>query len=324
MEMLFVSGHKQVESLYQVRHVSGLLCDTLTTTHRSVRSYIVHDKQLIKDSDIMVSTSYTSEDKYSPVVSPCGSHKLSAPPRRGRTVCCPRMKFIGVTPFKGNADVVCSETGYQISDSTLLNFVNGRNICIVVIGWRSMIPDLIFAALEKVNVAVSRGIETRQAGIGSTNYECSVEVSAHVDLSHGIREIWTAGSWPINDALTTTKLNELLDAPGFLCIQIRQVHFFREPSVGARENVLTFVVEPRFREGQPWATRDKFVLGRCLSAFKSSLSCVPCKESRLTKFIDIASISEFDVVVGLNVDNRGEKSLIRNLNYIANIITDIK
>jgi hypothetical protein len=216
---------------------------------------------------------------------------------------------------KIQVDRVCpiSEANTLLDESALQQFVNGSNVGVFLSGHRPLLPKVLYSILDQLSDGVRMASSARAEVLGPRAYECTLEATLYRNSPSGMMREWAASCHSVSLVPYMGEINQFMNSESFVCIQVRQVHFFTKPELGAHENVFTILVEPRAESGCLIAKRDRFVLRRCLEAIQSTRAHVPYRESRLTRFIDLMSMSAYRIVLASHdsqlVSGRGSASL---------------
>ena len=225
---------------------------------------------------------------------------------------------------KLEVDRVCLLNAQEFIDYSSLNdFINGANLGLLIVGSRPNIPKIISSLLDTVDNGVASASKIRRDALGPHAYECVIESSIYRSRSDGLRQIWSTSGAPLGVSLDTTKVKEVLDTDSFTCIQIILVHYFTQPELGAYQNVLTIVLDPPARTESLIAKRDRFALSRCLSAIQSGSKHIPYRECRLTRLLELQSISEFHVIAAVDSDVPTDPEAAYALRFIKNTFPDV-
>jgi hypothetical protein len=211
---------------------------------------------------------------------------------------------------------------FMFDESLIADFINGEDVCVILMGARKKLRETVSCITRAL---VERGDpyrKRRALSLDSSVYDSSFETSAFLISGHGTTYLWNTTEWPPDPTRMGDVFELISDSAGFICLQLRLVHFFTRPSVGARENVLTIFGESISRDRAPIG-RDKHVISRCLLARCHKSLFIPSRESCLTKQIEMERYRSILTIVTVGEpSDLDHTEAIEGLRFVSNIWND--
>jgi hypothetical protein len=213
-----------------------------------------------------------------------------------------------------------------VGKSVFRDFVNGANICCLLVGSRFMIPDMVVSIIRHLHENTEPDIHRRLSFHRATFEDSCFEVSIFSIAGNTLNSVYCEGG-ALDFGAICRLAGSQINAAAFTCFQVRLVSYFAKPVPNGFENTLTLLIPPSNAEGHPVSSkRDMSAMSRCLLA-RQSKSYVPIRDSFLTRYLQISKFRQIHVLSAIGGDVLSDHNeAVHGLRYadaVCNSHTDL-
>ena len=205
----------------------------------------------------------------------------------------------GLTERRFFLDSITPEGVFAIENGVVSEFVNGRNVCIIISGEHFEATERFRKAIDDLIPVLQKAVRDRNCSHVRTKYRGDLHAVLNTFTQSGSETLWCSND-PFNASDAQYFMRMATSSPGHACFRFNLQHSFSAPREGFHENQLTIVV-PSIVGSDARSSRslnlDVLALRRSLRALRSQQSYVPIRESRLTEFIRPDTCDAIEILV---------------------------